>query len=201
MKLGIIVGHNSRQKGAEGISPVGEMEFDYNNDVAALMREISDDLGIDARVFNRKYSGSYRKEIEAVYSESDDWGSDATIELHFNAFNSTVAGTETLAGPSNQSLILAMDVHRIVAQLFRRNASTDRGIKEYRYVVRGQLSLVAGACPAILVEPFFGDNRADARLAADLGKEALAHAYMAGAAKWFGLDTPNTVAGNLAHMM
>lgn len=202
MKLGIIIGHNATKKGAYGVKPLDAFEYDYNSKIATQMSKLCTGLKIDSKVFRRKNSGNYRKEIETVYRQSDKWGSDATIELHFNAFNKKVTGTETLAGPSDRSLILAMDVHRQVVAAFGRTLATDRGVKEYRNVVRGQLSLVSGNAPAIIVEPFFGDATADAKLAKSVGQDALAAAYVAGIAKWFGVSSPvPETSDTLEHIM
>lgn len=193
MRLGIIVGHNQRQKGANGIDPINTSEFVYNNEVAEIMKVNSRSFGLKSKIFNRKYRGSYKAEIAEVYGKSDDWGAEVTIELHFNAFNRTTRGTETLCYESEGSLKTANGIQRELIELFNRDRSTDRGIKTYRNLTRGRYSLVAGSAPAVLVEPFFGDNFADAQLATNIGKKQIALSYLRGVAKAWNLVPQDTI--------
>lgn len=182
MKIGIVVGHNSKAKGAYGGEPISAYEFDFNSSVAEIMDELAAEYGMDAKIFTRKDRGSYRNEIEDVYKKTDKWGAGVTIELHFNAYDKKTAGTETLSGPSTASMRTAMSVQKLIATLYDRSAKTDRGVKPYRTIDRGRLSLISGKAPAILVEPFFGDNPSDTELAFAVGKEKLASAYLKGIA-------------------
>lgn len=190
MKLGIVIGHNSRQSGAFGVAPIKASEFDFNSEVAEIMDEMAGEFGFDAKVFKRIDRSSYAQEIREVYKKTDTWGAQVSIELHFNAFDGKTRGTEVLAGPSSDSLRTAMAVHKSLVALFKRDFKTDRGVKDYRPGIRGELSLISGRAPAILVEPFFGDSAEDAKLMTELGKPALARAYLAGLAKAWSL-TPD----------
>src|SRR6056297_3518155 len=97
--LGIIVGHNARSQGAVR-RDTGESEFSYFNRMAEYMSEIGENFGLCVRVFNRRPIG-YSAEIREVYSQTDEWGAHATIELHFNAAgNPSATGTETLSSGS-----------------------------------------------------------------------------------------------------
>ncbi|QHQ34745.1 N-acetylmuramoyl-L-alanine amidase [Algicella marina] len=205
MKLAIIIGHNSVRQGANGTAPISQSEFNFNSEVAEIMDAEATLYGIDAKIFRRRNRTSTRAEIEEVYGRSDDWGADLSVELHFNAFNGTVRGTETLCGPSQASLQAATSIHMELLDLYDRTVSEDRGLKPYRPGMRGGLSLISGRAPAVLVEPFFGDNAAEARLAMDTGIEALAKAYVTGVAGHFG-TTPlmagvPTATPDLAHLM
>ena len=94
-------------------------------------------------------------------------------------------GTETLTGPSENAYRTGVHVHLALVELYNRGVAGDRGIKPYRPGIRGGASLISGKAPAILVEPFFGDNIAEAQLAHAVGKEALAKAYLSGiSAAW-----------------
>lgn len=182
MKLGIVIGHNSAAKGAYGVAPIDAYEFDYNSEIAEIMDDAAPEFGMDAKVFRRRGQGSYTREIREVYGKTDRWGAALTIELHFNAAPGPARGTETLSGPSSASLRSAHGVHRALVGLFDRRGVQDRGVKTYRQVRRGRLSLSTGRAPAILVEPFFGDHRHDAEQVQQLGQEALARAYLTGVA-------------------
>jgi len=193
MKLGIIVGHNQRQQGANGIDPINASEFLYNKKIAEIMKANAKSFSLKSKIFNRKYRGSYRDEIAEVYGKSDDWGAEVTVELHFNAYNRNTRGTETLCYESEASLRTGNAIHRELIQLFNRDRNTDRGIKTYRNLTRGRYSLVAGSAPAVLVEPFFGDNFTDAQLATNIGKKQIALSYLRGIAKSWNLVPQDTI--------
>lgn len=180
MKLAIVVGHNSQAQGAtRGDS--GETEYVWNGRLAQIMERLAPEFGIDLRVFRRVAGGGYRSEIRRVYSQVDQWGADASIELHFNGSASPGAsGTETLSSGTPLSLRLAAAVQdEMVIALGLR----DRGIKTVGGSDRGGASLIAGAAPAILVEPFFGSSPKGQAASDELAEqEALARAYLRGAA-------------------
>jgi len=180
VKLAIVVGHNSQAQGAtRGDS--GETEYVWNGRLAQIMERLAPEFGIDLRVFRRVAGGGYRSEIRRVYSQVDQWGADASIELHFNGSASPGAsGTETLSSGTPLSLRLAAAVQdEMVIALGLR----DRGIKTVGGSDRGGASLIAGAAPAILVEPFFGSSPKGQAASDELAEqEALARAYLRGAA-------------------
>lgn len=193
MKLAIIVGHNSSAKGAKAAAPIGEYEFDYNERIAARMLQASADYGLETKKFNRSSGGGYTQEIREVYSRTDAWRAEVTVELHFNAFNRSTIGTETLCGPSANSFKTADAIQKVLVDLLDRGVGGDRGVKTYRPGMRGAASLISGRAPAVLVEPFFGDAPADARLAFNVGEESLARAYLLGVSLAWGTDVASNV--------
>jgi N-acetylmuramoyl-L-alanine amidase len=95
-------------------------------------------------------------------------GGGCVIELHFNAFNGTASGTETLYStklPANKSF--ASIVQKKMVAVFKR---TDRGLK-LRNSGRGASNLAAVTVPCCLVEPLFGDNKTDSGLLKSKAKE------------------------------
>jgi len=190
MKLAIVVGHNRKAKGVVAKSPFNLQEFDFNRDLAGVMVNFAKYYGIQAKVFYRVPRGSYTKEIKEVYGKVDEWGADASIELHFNAGNGRTRGTLMLSGPSAQSLKMAHDVQDMVCALYNRTGKQDLGVTKYRNVKRGRASLITGKAPAILTEPFFGDVKAECRMVDKVGLDALANAYLAGISQAF--DTKPT---------
>lgn len=159
VRLAIVVGHNSRQKGA--CSPyIGECEFDFNTKVAQMISGAAKGTGVEVKVFYRQYAGSYTKELKAVYAEVDAWGADCSIELHYNAFDGPANGSETLHSTSAGSTELAEIVHRCMLDCF---GLKNRGlVKRKRFGKRGWYSMYAGKAPAILIEPGFGSHPLDA---------------------------------------
>lgn len=181
MKLAIVVGHNSVAQGAVR-KDTGETEYIWNGRLARRIERIAPEFGIDAKTFFRQPMGSYSREIDLVYRQTEDWGADATIELHFNSFDGNASGTETLSSGTALSLRLAEAVQR---EMVLALGLKDRGIKT-RSSGRGSASLISGSAPAILIEPFFGTSRAG-QTATDEDREQirLAYAVVRGAAEAF----------------
>ncbi|MET1412617.1 N-acetylmuramoyl-L-alanine amidase [Roseibium sp. HPY-6] len=188
LRVGIVVGHNSHGQGAYATSPIDESEYPFNTAVAELMAEYASEYEIETAIFYRRYAGSYSKEIDTVYAETDAWGAEVTIELHFNSVgNSSVRGSEVLASRSTASQSLAEFAQDELVGLFGRTGNADRGVKVRQPGgERGWRSLYAGRAPAILVEPFFGSNKDDRNLMAQIGKPALAEAYLSALASYAG---------------
>jgi len=183
--LAIVVGHNSRSQGA--VRPdTGESEYSYNTRLAKMIKDEAEGSGMRCEIFYRRPGLGYTREIREVYRETDSWGADATIELHFNAAGSPHAsGTETFTSGSARSAILAQEVQmEMVEELGLR----DRGVKvrNSRTRGRGYRSLVSGRAPAILIEPFFATSTAGQQATDDSIEQAnLAQAIVAGAVKAF----------------
>lgn len=180
-RFAIVVGHNSEKQGAvRGDS--GETEFVWNSDLAKLIEhEARDYADLEVRTFYRQAGLGYRGEIRRVYEETDRWGANVTVELHFNSHaDPSATGTETLTSGTPASMALAVAVNReVVAALGLR----DRGVKTRASDDRGGASLMSGRAPAILIEPFFGSSPKGQK-ATDTTheKEALAEAIMRGVA-------------------
>lgn len=197
-KLAIVVGHNARAKGAYGKSPIKQYEYDFNSAVARLMHQNAGQFDLETKVFFRQAGLGYTREIDKVYGEVDAWGADAAIELHFNAFNRSTTGTETLTSGSNGSKIFAQAAQQEIVRLFDRTGNENRGVKTRKRNQRGGRSLHTSRAPTILVEPFFGDTIKDAELMDDIGKRALAEAYLRAAHKAFRHIAPMDVGVNVA---
>ena len=191
-RLAVIVGHNERSQGAvcQHAPLTGISEWAYNTDVASAMVRLGDEHGLDVRVFYRDAHLSYSRQIAKVYKqEVDPWGADLSIELHFNgATSSQTRYSVTLSSGSDASLRFARRAQAAMARVFKRRANEDRGVITRARAERGGWSLRAGKSPAILVEPFFGSNQQDCRLAAKPGlKEAYARALLEASAETLGV--------------
>ena len=164
-RLAIIVGHTEASPGASALPPIDRNEYPFNSDIAKLMEQAARDRGIAARTFFRDGVG-----IHGAYRAAVAYEADAIIELHFNSFdNSTVRGTETLYSDANEhSARLAELVQQAMVRVFDRSGRADRGVKMPGPRQRGYTNVTASpGVPSVLVEPFFGSNAADCRLAAD----------------------------------
>ena len=161
-KLGIIVGHESSAQGAP--SPwLGTHEYPWNSDLAQIMMAVETPL--ECRVFFRDGVG-----IRKAYAASDAWGSDVTVELHFNYSDNENAHPEPAfctipdrrgAGSSRPCSIgrstgCSVSANGHAGEVVSRRLSRLQVRRR-----RGQTSLAAGRAPATLLEPFFGTNESN----------------------------------------
>ncbi len=160
-KLAIVVGHTRVAPGASGVSPVSASEYVWNSDLAQRIVGECNRLGVVVRVFFRDGVG-----ISGAYRAVRQWGATAAVELHFNASNRTARGTETIFGTAcAASRGWAQAMQDGMVALYGRTGTADRKIKPSPPHPRGGESVNAmSEIPSCLIEPFFGDNPADARL-------------------------------------
>lgn len=163
-KSSVVVGHSKKSPGAYGVDPINEYEYAWNKKLANKIKDLSISGNIDCEIFYRDDIG-----IEGAYEKVKAWGSGCNVEIHFNAFDKQVRGTETLFGTeqgvTTKSKEFAEIIQGKLTTLFKRSGSTDRGIKGRKIGERGGKSVNAVKdIPNCLLEPFFGDNTEDAKL-------------------------------------
>ncbi len=180
-RLAIVVGHNSEKQGAVR-GDTGETEFVWNSDLAKMIEgEAQAYPDLEVKTFYRQPGLGYTREIRRVYEETDRWGANATVELHFNSSASpNASGTETLTSGTPASMALAVSVNQeMVAALGLK----DRGVKTRSASDRGGASLMSGRAPAVLIEPFFGSSEKGQKATdSTTEKRALAEAIVRGVA-------------------
>ncbi len=177
-RIALVIGHvGDGGGGAVAVAPLSQSEFDYNDDIAQRAKAFGDARGHEVEVFYRPHRGF--SGIRAAYEEVNDFEPECALELHFNAFNGRVRGSETLlasAGDINpgEEIELARLVQDGMMDVFGRLGRQDRGLKERPRTTRergwhnvNQTRLF----PSLLLEPFFGDNPREAALALDRKQE------------------------------
>lgn len=170
----IVVGHTERSQGAAGTSPISQSEYLWNSDLANKVKSKCDQAGIASKIFFRDGVG-----ISGAYQQVVQWGAQCVVELHFNAFNGSAHGTETLYDEDTNSGSKAW-AERLQTRMLDALKLRDRGLKERDPGDRGYQSLSAANIPSALIEPFFGDSPTDAQ-AAHSGKDELAEAIFSAA--------------------
>lgn len=184
--LAIVVGHTRQNPGAKGVAPIDVCEYEYNCALAELIRDLGKTRDQVVEIFLRDGVG-----ISGAYQAVAEAEPDAVIELHFNAFNGSVSGTETLYSDKNDDkhvmeLEFAQAIHDFICVALGRGVSGDRGLKD-RPLSRGERGYSnvnqLFNLPSILVEPFFGDNKVDAELAVR-SREKIAEAIIDGFEYW-----------------
>ncbi|MFC0339351.1 N-acetylmuramoyl-L-alanine amidase [Paracoccus niistensis] len=176
--LAIVVGHTRSSPGAEGKAPplpssptAARFEYTWNSELAAIVKQRAEASGIRCNVFFRDNGG-----ITGAYARVRQWRPEATVELHFNAFNKQARGTETLfAHPGSRAWAQALQTELVA--VYKRVKPLDRGLKDQSAGGRGHLSLTQ-IQPSALIEPFFGDEPSDAQLG-EQNKKQLADAIIA----------------------
>lgn len=175
MRAAIVIGHNTRDGGAVRVID-GVQEYTWNKDLANRIYDCDPQV---FEIFHRRPDLPYPAEIREVYSRVNAWGCDLTIELHFNAFDKPSASyTSTLSSGTAGSLKAA---HAVQSAMVGVLGLHDSGVKIRNNQTRGRgyLSLVSARAPSILIEPYFGSNPSDCRIA-DRHKQELAEAiYLA----------------------
>lgn len=152
-KVALIVGHGNGDSGAMGWN--GVSEFDYNASVASAIEMSLTEK--EVKVFFRGSSG-----IAGVAKQAVKWGADIVIELHLNAFNSKAKGCEVLCLEGDLlSGEKAKSFAKLFCEKFNRVKRRDAGVNWISSSDRGGLSLrsLSSTSYAILVEPFFIDNK------------------------------------------
>ena len=86
----------------------------------------------------------------------NETGAHFAMEMHFNAFNATATGTETLhwhRSARGKHFASIVQRHMLIALKLK-----DRGVKPIAEDGRGGWFLGRTAMPAVIAEPFFGSN-------------------------------------------
>ncbi len=185
MKIVLDAGHGPDTPGKR--SPDGSLrEYEFNSAVADLAQEkllqYADVEVMFTHDDNRDVPLSERT------SKANDWGADAFISIHANAFGNgewnDVNGIETFTytNASEESVRLAEFVHE---ELINTTGRSDRGLKTANFHVLRHTRM-----PAILVECGFMTNREEAELLKSSSyREQCATAIVAGIASMYNLET------------
>ena len=168
MHICIVVGHNSKDQGAENKS-FDLTEYKYNMEVGKM---IIDNLSLDFET-----SFIYDKQLSELPKAINQTKADLCINLHCNAFNRIASGTETLYYHTSSvgKKFAACVQERVLDALELR----DRGIKPITGDERGGYVLRKTSMPCLITEPAFIDNDVDCILLMD-NKELLATAIAEG---------------------
>ncbi|WP_170135063.1 glucosaminidase domain-containing protein [Acuticoccus kandeliae] len=169
--LAVVIGHTALAQGNGGASPPmprddpatglnEEHEYAWNTDLANRIKARADRAGFRCAIFRRDGLG-----IAATYQQVAAWGPEAAIELHFNG-GPSARGSLVLYG-AERSKAWARLLQDMQVRVFNRQGRfEDRGI-----IIPGPnsgyprgVSNVTQFHPSALIEPFFGDNPADAAL-------------------------------------
>jgi len=154
--VAICVGH-SRAGDLGAYSVDGTSEWAYNSGVAADLCAILDERGIENVLIDRYWGGGYALSISWLADKIRDMDCQLALELHFNAAGGHAKGFEYLfwhTSPKGRAMAEKLNA----AQELAIGKFPSRGAKPRTASHRGSLFLRQTHCPAVICEPFFGDN-------------------------------------------
>jgi N-acetylmuramoyl-L-alanine amidase len=147
-KIAVVVGHDSIEQGAFS-NILKKSEFSYHSELVKL-------LPFD--IYYRPTKGGYKSKMEELAKEINGKGYNLVIELHFNSFNGVANGTEALY--FNNSVNGKRWAEIYVDKICSEYNTSIRGAKVIKHTnERGYWFLKLMDAPAIILEPFFGDNK------------------------------------------
>ena len=158
--VGICVGHSRPgDKGAVNYDGTVD-EWSYNLEAGEALKKALKDKGVRSILYSAYEGKTYRTAMTYIRKKLKLDGATAAVELHFNASGvPTVRGCETwYRYGSTEGRKLAQHIQTsIIAAYGNRN----RGVKAAKAPDRGFSFMKNDALPAVLCEPFFGDDKKD----------------------------------------
>jgi N-acetylmuramoyl-L-alanine amidase len=158
--VAICVGHSRHINGKRdggAVSFGGVSEWTFNRDLAFEIDRILREKGVQSFVIDDYRGSGYTDSMRWLASEIKAKGATVAIECHFNAATGTAKGHEWLFWQTSKGgKALATALRGAYEEAFPM--SVNRGIKAKISGERGGEFLKLTHCPAVIAEPFFGDN-------------------------------------------
>lgn len=157
--VAVCVGHS--RKGDKGaVNTAGVSEYDFNRRVGVSLCAMLESKGYDAVLFDSYAGNGYASAMRWVGEQCRLIKATCAVELHFNSAGPFAEGHEWLYwGRSASSKRLAESFDSCFRKRFP--AARARGAKHLGLDDRGSLFLRLTPCPAVILEPFFGSNKAE----------------------------------------
>ena len=175
--IAICVGHSRKIGGRYDGGAYSEYlktnERDFNLKVATKLSAYLTRKGIPSMIFDDYRGGGYGTAMRDVAGQVRKAQATIAIELHFNSASPSATGHEWLYWHNSLSGAgIAKNFEAEFKKAFPNIKS--RGIKAIKKTDRGGKFLELTHCPAVIVEPFFGSNKADCE---QINIDGLASAY------------------------
>lgn len=154
--IAICLGH-ARATDEGNVGAGGVSEEDFNLPIVHLLQNALLKRGILASVITHYQGNGYTEAMTWLAHRLERDGATGAVELHFNAANGRASGHELLHWElSTRGIQLAAAIDKELTAAFPNHPN--RGLKPKSHRDRGALFLSLTHCPAVIVEPFFGDN-------------------------------------------
>ena len=149
-KIAVVIGHDKTSPGAYS-TYLRQSEYIYNSEVATYLSNIAD-------IYKRPIGSGYKTQMINLANEINQKDYDLVVELHFNAFNKIANGCEAVIFKGNS---YTEKVGQKFCNLITKEYCTEsRGVKEVSQPNdRGYWFLALMKADAMILEPFFGDNK------------------------------------------
>lgn len=158
--VAICVGHSryiAGKRDGGAVSVGGVSEWTFNRDLAFEIDRILREKGVQSFVIDDYKGSGYTDSMKWLASEIKGKQATLAVELHFNAASGTAKGHEWLFYQTSKGgKALATSLRGAYEEAFP--LSVNRGIKAKVSGERGGEFLKLTHCPAVICEPFFGDN-------------------------------------------
>lgn len=181
--IGLFRGHG-RPVDEGNVGAGGVSEEDYNGPLIEMVSARLSKRGVpNFKVMDYPPHG-YEAAMMWVADYAKQAGATAALEFHFNAYDGTKRGHEVLHWASSlRGKPFAAHISASLDRQFPWHPA--RGLKPKSSHDRGALFLSLTHCPAAILEPFFGDERADwEHFSSDEGMADLADAITDGICDW-----------------
>jgi len=152
-KLALCVGHNEKAKGALGNA--GMYEWDFNTQFVGDLKDLLESIYpvLEVEIFFREPIKSYTRQMLILNEQLEAFGSDLSIEFHFNASSSPASGHEVLYCKKSPK---GRKYAKLLNSSFNKFLpNKDRGIKGVTKGDRGGKFVCLGREPRLITEPFF----------------------------------------------
>ena len=177
-KIALCVGH-ARANDAGAFAYNGIAEESYNDHQVIVIKKKLEALGYRVEVISFYQGSNYSQAMVWLAKHLRDNGFTHAFEFHFNSAGPTAKGFEFLYWHlSVKGKIMAKIFQQLFAETFLDKFN--RGVEALGDEAheRGVLFTSITHCPAIICEPFFGSNKADAEsFMTEEGREKLATFY------------------------
>lgn len=148
-KIAVVVGHDKIEQGAFS-NLLKQSEFAYHSEVVKH-------LPFDIYYRDSTVNG-YKSKMQKLANEINKKNYSLVVELHYNSFNGIANGCEALYFKGSE--IGKRQAEIFVEGITKEFKNNSRGIKEISKVSeRGYWFLKLIDAPALILEPFFGDNK------------------------------------------
>ena len=155
-KVALCLGHG--RSGDEGnVGAGGVSEEDFNLPLIQIVANLLRAQGVDVVIISYYQGNGYTAAMVWLAQELERLGVTLALEFHFNAYDKTVSGHEVCHWKgSKRGIVAAKFVNDSYTEHFP--SLPNRGLKPKSPQDRGALFLSLTHCPAVILEPFFGDN-------------------------------------------
>ncbi len=181
IRLGIIIGHTKKAQGAVMVKPYSVSEYNFNTEIAEFVRTYSKGSQVEVYIYTRDVGG-----VAGAYGRAEKDLCDAVIELHFNSTaksQDTAAYSLTLVSADSEDKIFGQFIQDSMSKAFGRTKAQNKALSVLGRGARGSSNVHSFKGPNCLVEPFFGNNPAECKMAMDKKMEYAKSLFM-GAYLW-----------------